>query len=229
MAYGGGGVELKLARLMVERLGATRSRVEAAVDAAARSGRPFVQVAVETQLVEEDAVADLAARELATVVVELDLGELDDDSVGLVPSEVARRHLFVPLASDPSGESIRVVFADPFDPGAVEAARAATGLGIQPLVATVSGLLSALDRAYGTAPEEDTRVLKTREIAAESTQRVPGSHAAIDPTTSPLHRLQDEATIEQRIEAILLALIDKGVLTRAEYFEALRRLLGRRP
>lgn len=213
---------------MVERLGASEEHVREALRRAEEGGRPFVQVAVERQVVEEDAIADLAARELSTVVVELDLGELDDDSVALVPSDVARRYLFVPLASDPSGQSIRVVFADPLDPGAVEAARAATGLGIQPLVATVSGLLSALDRAYGGASEEDTRVLRTREIAAESTQRVPGSHAAIDPTTAPIHRLQDEATIEQRIEALLLALIDKGVLTRAEYFESLKRLLRRK-
>ena len=213
---------------MVERLGATEERVQQALREAEKAGRPFVQVAVESQLVEEDAIADLAARELSTVVVELDLGELDDDSVALVSSELARRYLFVPLASDPSGQSIRVVFADPLDPGAVEAARRATGLGIQPLVATVSGLLSALDRAYGSAPEEDTRVLRTREIAAESTQRVPGSHASVDPTTAPIHRLEDEATIEQRLEALLLALIDKGVLTRAEYFDSLRRLLGRK-
>lgn len=222
-------MEQELARLMVERLGASEARVRDALREAAEAGRPFVQVAVESEVVEEDAVADLAARELSTVVVELDLGELDDDSVALVPSDIARRYLFVPLASDPSGQSIRVVFADPLDRGAVEAARVATGLGIQPLVATVSGLLSALDRAYGSAPEEDTRVLQTREIAAESTQRVAGSHAAIDPTTAPIHRLEDEATIEQRIEALLLALIDKGVLTRAEYFESLRRLLGRKP
>ncbi len=220
-------MELKLAQLVIDRLGASEDQVRTALDAAESSGRPFVQVAVELNLLEEDEVAELAARELSTVVVELDLGELDDDSVALVPSEVARRYLFVPLAPDPSGESIRVVFADPLDPGAVEAARNSTGLGIQPLVATVSGLLSALDRAYGGTPEEDTRVLRTRELPAESTQRV-GSHAAIDPSTAPLHRLEDEATIEQRIEAMLLALIDKGLLTRAEYFESLRRLLGRR-
>ncbi len=180
--------------------------------------QPFVRVAVEAALVEEEAVAELVAGALGTHVVELDRGELDEESVGLVPAELARRHLFVPLAPDPSGESIRVVFADPLDPAAVEAARETTGLGIQPLVATVSGVLAAIERVYG----EDTRVLSRAEVRGHRARRL-----EMGEQTQPLHRLEDGASPEQRHEALLLSLIDAGVVTRAEYLEALRRLLGK--
>lgn len=188
---------------------------------AAQRSEPFVRVAVEAGLAEEDAIAELAARALDTHVVELDRGELDEESVRLVPAALARRYLFVPLAPDPSGESIRVVFADPLDAAAVEAAREATGLGIQPLVATVSGVTAAIDRVYGGVTE-DTRVLPRAELPADATRRLEGGEQ-----TQPLHRLEDGATAEQRHEALLLSLIDAGVVTRAQYLDALRRLLGK--
>ena len=42
-----------------------------------------------------------------------------------------------------------------------------------------------------------------------------------------MHRLEAEATIEQRHEALLLALVEKGLITHAEYSESLRRLLSK--
>jgi hypothetical protein len=46
--------------------------------------------------------------------------------------------------------------------------------------------------------------------------------------TAPMHRLEHEAPMEQRHEALLLTLIDAGVLTRSDYIAALRRLKGRK-
>jgi hypothetical protein len=43
-----------------------------------------------------------------------------------------------------------------------------------------------------------------------------------------MHRLEHEAPMEQRHEALLLTLIDAGVLTRSDYIAALRRLKGRK-
>jgi hypothetical protein len=39
--------------------------------------------------------------------------------------------------------------------------------------------------------------------------------------------VEDEATVEQRVEALVLTLIDAGVIARTDYLDALRRLLGR--
>ncbi len=81
------------------------------------------------------------------------------------------------------------------------------------------------------------------DLAAESTRRVdvriPGPHetspgarpdalVADEPSgTSPVHRIELEATIEQRHEALVLALVEAGVITRSDYTSVLRRLLRR--
>ena len=67
----------------------------------------------------------------------------------------------------------------------------------------------------------------TRRVATGGRRRTEPPSEEI-PRTMPVHRLEQEATIEQRHEALLLTLIEKGVITRAEYGDALKRLLGRR-
>ena len=65
-----------------------------------------------------------------------------------------------------------------------------------------------------------TEQLPIEALAPEHTQRLRAS-------TQPHLRLESEATPEQRHEALLLALIDRGAITRADYVAALQRLLGR--
>ncbi len=60
-------------------------------------------------------------------------------------------------------------------------------------------------------------------LPPESTRRLPEG----GPITFPLHRLESEATLEQRFEALLLALVERGAIARTDYADALRRLLRR--
>ncbi|MCB9613514.1 MAG: hypothetical protein H6721_24185 [Sandaracinus sp.] len=226
---------MDLAQLLIEQ-GLDARRVDEAARRSVQRGAPFVQEIVRAGLVEEETVAELAARALGTVLVAVEHGELDEESVRLLPRRVAMRHLVVPVAKDAGGDRLRVAFADPFDAEAVEAVRRATGLEIDPLVSTVSSIQSAIDRAYrgdtkvvhrAASARETAPATPTRELPAESTQRVDRAMVADAIQTMPVHRVEDEATVEQRVEALILTLIDAGVIARTDYLEALRRLLGR--
>ncbi len=200
-------------------------------------GAPDVtlQAAIERGIVGEEALADLLAREAGSVVIDLDRGTVEREAIWLVPESLARRHLAVPVAVEAHGKGLSVAFADPLDRAGASAIAYATGRAVRALVGTLSSVRRTLDREYGKPGEvtgPPTQVLPgTRRrseppepahepLAPESTQRVRES-------TQPHHRLEGEATAEQRHEALLLALIDRGVLTRADYVAALQRLLGR--
>jgi type IV pilus assembly protein PilB len=204
---------------------------------ALRQDRALVGLIVEQRLVAEDVIADVVARAVGTVVIDVDLGALDKEAVQLVPEGVARRYLLIPLSKDGDGARVRVALANPLDEGAVAAVREATHLEVEPMVATVSGLRAAIDREYRTGntavirapserselPREDTRQMDAGDRSAPRTS--PGTNPM---GTAPMHRLEHEAPMEQRHEALLLTLIDAGVLTRSDYIAALRRLKGRK-
>lgn len=196
--------------------------------------------AVDAGLVGDDVLADLVARELGTVVIDLDEGMLDQAAIQLVPEAVARSAHAVAVLAEPNRNAIQVAFANPLEPRWIAQIADATGMRVQPLVAPLSALRRALDREYGGAPvSEEVLARRQREqLRAESTQRV--GHASREPrragekseelkapVTAPLIRMEAQATAEQRVEALLLALIERGVLTRADYLDALRRLLER--
>jgi hypothetical protein len=175
------------------------------------------------------------------VVIDVEKGTLDAEAVHLVGEATARRYLAVVVSTDSSGESVRVAFANPLDEDAVRAVRDQTGRNVQPLVATVSGVRAAIEREYSRRTTQVVRAPMARsgsEIAPEITRRVEGSQRrtpssrapaddGVPEGTSPLHRLEPEATPEQRHEALVLALIETGVITRADYVQALKRLLGK--
>ncbi|UJR79843.1 hypothetical protein [Sandaracinus amylolyticus] len=202
-----------------------------------KRGGSAISAVIDAGLAGDDVVADALAREAGAVVIDLDRGTLEHEAVRLVPEEIARRHLAIVVALEPSGRSVRAAFANPLDERAIADIAAATGRGVRAMVATVSSIRRAIDREYGSG---STRLIEAPaarpedELAPESTRRVAtGRRRATEPPeeiprTMPVHRLEQEATIEQRHEALLLALIEKGVLTRAEYGDALKRLLGRR-
>lgn len=206
---------MDLGELLVECAGLDPHDVAEIRHESRRQSRPLVLLLVESGAIGEEAIAEHAARALSTILLDLDGGELDDESVRLVPASVARRHLLLPVAPDPDGKSLRVAFADPFDENGVQAVRTHARLDVQPLVATASDLRAAIDRAYGR--EDD-------DLPTEVTQRVDRLEAS---GTAPMLRLEQSATLEQRHEALLLALIEAGALSRVDYVRALRRLLDR--
>ncbi|MFN7698002.1 MAG: hypothetical protein ACK5U8_08905, partial [Deltaproteobacteria bacterium] len=158
--------------------------------------------AVDAALVGDEVLADLLARELGTVVIDLDEGMLEAGATELVPEAVARKAHAVAVLAEPGQRTIQVAFANPLDERAVSEVAEATGLRVQPLVAPLSGVRRALDREYGGAPVSEA-VLARRQresMVSESTQRL-GSGRLSErtdelraPATAPLVRMEARAT-----------------------------------
>ncbi len=218
-----GRMELE-ALLVEEGVAAPRDQIRAVLAEAARSGRYPVAALVERGIVAEDVLADLLARACSTIVIDLDRADLDVEAAAILSWAMARELLALPLSR--SGGRLRVAFANPLDDEAAQMIEAAAGLPVLRLVGTLSGMREAIERAYGARP---TRLVPAppSEMPPEITRKV-DAPPRVSKDTAPLHRLEAEATIEQRHEALLLALIERGLLTRADYVEALKRLLSRR-
>jgi hypothetical protein len=205
-------------------------------------GEETVSRAIERGLLGEEPLADLLAREAGSVVIDLDRGTVEREAIWLVPESLARAHLAVPVAVD-ANRTLSIAFADPLDRAGASAIAEATGRAVRALVGTLSSVRRALDREYGKPGDVSstpTQVLGTRrrsepprteeiEMERPSTDVLPiapENTQQLRTGTQPAHRLEQEASAAQRHEALLLALIDRGVLTRSDYVAALKRLLG---
>lgn len=212
--------------LVQEGVAAPREQIRGVLDLAERDGRYPVAALIEEGIVAEDVLADLLARASGTIVVDLDRARIDADAPHVVSGALARDRLLLPIES--TAGKLRVAFVNPLDGDAVRAVQNASGMPIQPLVGTLTGVRQAIETVYAGRTTRVVRSTAGSEIPHEITRKVAAPDGAAK-DTAPIHRLEQEATIEQRHEALLLALIERGVLTRADYVDALKRLLaGRR-
>ncbi|MEQ8458476.1 MAG: hypothetical protein RLO52_41110 [Sandaracinaceae bacterium] len=211
---------MNLERVLVqEGVAAPPEQLRRVLGDASRDGRDPVVALVESGVVVEDVLAEVLARTCGTVVVDLE-GVAEPQHAPL-EERLARQHLALPVGGIGSGR-MRVAFVNPLSTAARTAVEEAVGVAVQPLVATVSGMRAGLERQYPIRAHQG-------EMISENTRRLVAPMEDLPSTdTAPLHRLERRATVEQRLEALLLALIEKGVLTRADYSAALERLMSDR-
>lgn len=229
-----------LAEVLVSEGFVSPEEADAAMDRAARSGLPLVKAVIASHLVSEFDLAEALGRVLDLPVVDLAGGELDEEAIRLVPADLAERRTLVPMGVDAGTRVLRVALADPLDREGVAELERATGLEISPMIATLSSIDRAIQRYYhrtstkvvprparATTGVEHTETTDTDRHFAEATKKVAsGAAEAMTPGTVPMYSIEEEASVEVRLRALLLALEDRGLLSHADYVEALRRILG---
>src|SRR5262249_28647907 len=85
--------------------------------------------------------------------VNLEEYDIDPEVTKLVSREVSEKHKIIPLSR--SGTSLIVAMADPTNLHAIDDIKFLTGLNVEPVVASETGIMSAIERAYTDAPQYD--------------------------------------------------------------------------
>lgn len=210
-----------LQRVLEELAG--KDAVDEAVAAAKKRNLHLALHAVKSKIVTQDELADRLAAKAHTLVVDVGSGQIDPKVVARVPKAIAQRCLAVPIGRD--GDAYQVAFADPLDSQAIDDMRHALAAPVRVLAAPVgdiAGALEAFESGSETRdlPEEPTVQIQKAMLRDEGGNEIPAT------ATAQLYRPGTEATLEQKHEALVLALVEAGVITRESYHAALQRLLG---
>jgi hypothetical protein len=218
-------VNIEIRQILWSRGIATPADIESAHQRAALDGGCLIEYLAGLPSVDEEALADCLAEEAGTLMLDLEQGELDVAAVRMVRREDAWARCLIPVALE-VGEAatrVRVAMADPLDTQALEWLEHEVECPALALGATVSGVHGAIEKYLGPRPSA------LPPLTSEPTRRVAGRDATSEAKmgTVPAHRVGSEASPAQRIEALVLALVAKGVLERSDYEDALKRILQR--
>src|ERR1700761_491875 len=85
--------------------------------------------------------------------VNLDEYEIDPEVTKLVSKEVCEKHKIIPLTR--SGSVLVVAMSDPTNLHAIDDIKFLTGFNVDPVVASESGIVQAVERAYNVGPAYD--------------------------------------------------------------------------
>ena len=112
-------------------------------------------------LTEED-IAQALSRQLGYPYIDLDQFEVYPEVISLIPADVAKKHMVMPIHRIRSFLTLAMV--DPTDLEIIEDIRFRTGLSIQPVIASETGVVNAINKYFGTA--DSLRVKKIIEDIA---------------------------------------------------------------
>src|ERR1044071_2575333 len=85
--------------------------------------------------------------------INLDEYEIEPDVLKLVSREVCEKHKIIPISR--SGSALIVAMADPTNLHAIDDIKFLTGFNVEPVVASETGIIEAIDRAYNVGPSYD--------------------------------------------------------------------------
>ena len=111
----------------------------------------------------EEEMAQALSRHLGYPYIDLNQFEVYADAVDLIPMEIAKKYLIMPIHRIRSFLTLAMV--DPTDLDIIEDVRFRTALSIQPVIASESSILAAFSKYYGS---DDS--LKVKDIVNEIKQ-----------------------------------------------------------
>ncbi|WLD91681.1 GspE/PulE family protein [Alkalihalobacillus sp. AL-G] len=155
---------MRIGELLVMNGLITEEQLEKALKQQAHSYKKLGEILIENKLITERQLVEALEFQLGIPVVNMDEVVLDKGTVQLVEESIARRYGIVPI--EQKNGKIKVAMIDPLNQEAIKAVQVATGMIVQPCIATRIEVEKAIIDNYGVL-ESVKELTKIIEFAFE--------------------------------------------------------------
>ena len=207
--------KLRLGDVLVNSGVITEQDLEKGLARQKGTGRKLGEVLVDEGLVSEDNIARALSSQLRYEMVELQNVNVDPEVLKLVPANVAKKYKVLPFELSPDSMMIRLAMADPMDMAALDDINIITNMQVEPVVATTSAVMLAIDQYYGQADMNSALEEYTRE--KESQMEEQEDLYSEDVNNSPIVQLVKgmiDQAVRQRASDIHIEPMEKQVRIR---------------
>src|SRR5881296_1914892 len=111
---------------------------------------------VKLGLLSDDTITAVLSRQYGIPSVNLELFNIDDSVIRLIPQEVAQKYSVLPLSR--VGATLTLAMVDPTNVFAMDDIKFMTGLNVEPVVVAEASIQHAISRYYGTTREIELAV-----------------------------------------------------------------------
>src|SRR5512137_1982682 len=138
-----------LGELLLREKVITPDQLKSALEAQKEKSVPLQTAIVSLGLISEEDMAQALSRQLGYPYIDLDQFEVYPDVISLVTVDAAKKYMIMPIHRIRSFLTLAMV--DPTDLDVIEDIRFRTGLSIQPVIASESGIMNAINKYYGAS------------------------------------------------------------------------------
>ena len=198
----------RLGDLLVKEKIITQEQLQQATKAQKEQNCRLSTALVKLAFLTEEDVTNFLSRQYGVPAINLAYFEIDPTVVKLIPFETAKRYQILPLSR--VGASLTIAMVDPTNVFAMDDIKFMTGFNIEPVVASESSIVQGIDKAYGSAHEEDLeQVMQTMNDLGEAAD-VELAAEQEEMELSQLERAADEAPIVKLVNLVLTDAVKRG-------------------
>lgn len=141
---------------MTERLGdilireglITDEQLQEALNYQAKEGGRLGSALVHLDFLSEEDITEVLSNQFGVPSVNLNSFDIEESVLKLIPAEVARKYLLIPISR--TGASLTIAMADPSNVFAQDDIKFMTGYHVEPVVASEMSIKSAIERYFGS-------------------------------------------------------------------------------
>jgi type IV pilus assembly protein PilB len=198
----------RLGDLLVKEKIITTEQLEKAVKTQKETGGSarLGSVLVQLGFVTDEEVTNFLSRQYGVPAINLQYFEIDSSVVKLVPEETAKRYQILPLSR--VGASLTIAMVDPTNVFAMDDIKFMTGFNIEPVVASESAIIEAIDKAYGHPAVEENVDELLASMGDDADVELQADQTEMD--LAELEKSADEAPIVKLVNIILTDAVKRG-------------------
>ncbi|HEY2391316.1 MAG TPA: type IV-A pilus assembly ATPase PilB [Candidatus Angelobacter sp.] len=156
--------------------------------------------------VSDEEVTNFLSRQYGVPAINLQYFEIDSSVVKLIPEETAKRYQILPLSR--VGASLTIAMVDPTNVFAMDDIKFMTGFNIEPVVASESAIMDAIEKAYGGSHQEENVDQLLASMGEEADVELQADQEEMD--LNELEKSADEAPIVKLVNIVMTDAVKRG-------------------
>jgi type IV pilus assembly protein PilB len=186
----------KIGEMLIAEGLLTSEQLDTALEEQRRHGGRIGAILKSLGFVTEEGMIKTLGRQTGIPHQVLSTVIIDSDVVTLVPELMARRHQAIPLHK--KGRVLTLAMVDPLNVVALDDIARATGLEIQPVVATEQDVMRAIERQYGMSSTIQEAVKNLEPLETD------------EPSTAEAERLAEDTPVVRFVTTVIKQAVHEG-------------------
>ena len=164
---------VRIGELLLKEKRITPEQLQEALNYQRQNGGKLGFNLVKLGFVKDDEITALLSKQYGVPSIALGQFEIDPAVIKLVPAETAQKYQIIPLSR--SGATLTIAMTDPTNVFAMDDIKFMTGYNVEPVVASETAVVEAIQRYYGKARWPQRRPAAAPAPAERARSRHPGA------------------------------------------------------
>ena len=209
---------VRIGELLLKEQRITAAQLEEALEHQKSNGGKLGYNLVKLGFAKDEEIASLLSRQYGVPSINLSQFDIDADVIKVVPAATAQKYEIVPVSR--VGTTLTIAMSDPTNVFAVDDIKFMTGYHVEPVVASQTAIVEAIDRYYGNgdgAAEKNVSESQM-ELASKALEEMP---QISDDDVQVLEEMEEvdvlsfekqggEAPVVRLVNVVLASAIQKG-------------------